>query len=472
MASPTDFLLDSVVCLADEWVGALTGGADPVRPASAQFDVERMSDGGILRAVEAAFVVKRQADALIVRLAGQIEHRSRSSLGAGGLAKLTGNGTAASLLAERGLVSGAEAARLCRVGKATAEEVDILGARLVPEYPVIAAAIHAGAIPVDSAASIISSLGQTTPRADRNDLDAGELKLVEFAGEHPADIVRKLAIRWRDALDVDGIEPREEALIALRSLRGSNRQNGMKRYILDLDAAGAAFIDAAIDAEVGAAIRTVRFTHGDVTDGCDDTDDATLDPRTIAQIGADAIVDLARHGLGCADSSPALQRTTVVVRMTEEALRTGIGEAQIDGSEQPISAAAARLLAAEGGIIPVVLGTRSEVLDLGTSRRLFSRAQRVALAERDDGCAWANCKRPPSHAEAHHITWWSVRKWTNLMNGVLLCTMHHHRVHRDGWGIRVRDNEVWFVPPSTVDIYRTLRRGGRLPIPELPSLRR
>jgi hypothetical protein len=157
--------------------------------------------------------------------------------------------------------------------------------------------------------------------------------------------------------------------------------------------------------------------------------------------------------------------------MTLESLLSGLGEAQIDGIEQPISAKTARRLAADAQIIPMVLGGTSEVLDLGTPRRLFTRAQRIALAERDDGCAWTNCRRPPSHTEAHHIEWWSRGGATNLGNGILLCSMHHHVVHRDGWGIRVTDNVPWFIPPSSVDVHRTPRRGGRLPAPDIAAIR-
>ena len=46
--------------------------------------------------------------------------------------------------------------------------------------------------------------------------------------------------------------------------------------------------------------------------------------------------------------------------------------------------------------------------------------------------------------------------------------MHHHRMHRDGWDIRVTDNVPWFIPPSSIDFYRTPRRGGRLPVLQLP----
>jgi predicted restriction endonuclease len=80
--------------------------------------------------------------------------------------------------------------------------------------------------------------------------------------------------------------------------------------------------------------------------------------------------------------------------------------------------------------------------------------------ERDGGCA--HCHAPPSWTEAHHIRWWERDAGpTDLNNGVLLCTACHHRIHRDGWDILVRDGEVWFVPPVTVDRERMPVRGGR-----------
>ncbi|WP_087002716.1 HNH endonuclease signature motif containing protein [Gulosibacter sp. 10] len=110
------------------------------------------------------------------------------------------------------------------------------------------------------------------------------------------------------------------------------------------------------------------------------------------------------------------------------------GLAEIDGGPV-IDAGAARRLAASAGLIPMVLGGDGEVLDLGRERRQFTRAQRLALVERDGGCAM--CGLPPGMTEAHHVRWWHAHDGrTDLDNGVLLCTNCHHRMH-EGWQVRI-----------------------------------
>ncbi|MCU1556938.1 MAG: endonuclease [Microbacteriaceae bacterium] len=376
-------------------------------------DPEAMSDDELLGALEEGFARRHEADSRIVRLATAIIQRSRSSLGAGGLASKTGYASPATLLADIGRISLAEAHRICRVAEGTTARRSLIGEHLPAEYPVVAEAVRGARIPVDSASAIIAAIAQASPRADAIHLEAAERALVQFAVENPVDAVRKLAACWRDALDVDGIEPREDELVAARTLHRTILANGLKRYRLDLDPVSSAFMDAAIDAQVGVVIRAPRF------DSPED-DENVPDPRALTQIAADAVVDLARHGIACVTTDVPLPSATIVVRMTLESLIGGRGVAQIDGIEQPISATTARRMAADARLIPVVLGGSGEVLDLGVSRRLFSTAQRVALAERDGGCAWGNCARPPSHTEAHHIEWWSRGGETNLANGTSL----------------------------------------------------
>nr|WP_281288778.1 hypothetical protein [Saccharopolyspora hirsuta] len=50
---------------------------------------------------------------------------------------------------------------------------------------------------------------------------------------------------------------------------------------------------------------------------------------------------------------------------------------------------------------------------------------------------------------------------TELSNMVMLCGHHHRTVHAQRWEIAVRDGRPTFTPPSTVDLSRTPRPGGR-----------
>jgi hypothetical protein len=181
--------------------------------------------------------------------------------------------------------------------------------------------------------------------------------------------------------------------------------------------------------------------------------------RTVAQLQADALAALCTHALGCDRSDLPLVNTTVIVRIPLEALTTGIGVATIDGIAQPVDAATARRMSADAEIIPLVLGAESEVLDCGRERRLFTRTQRLVLAERDGGCA--GCGAPPGAAEAHHLDWWSHGGPTDVSNGIMLCTSCHHTIHADDWDIRIDGNDVWLVPPAHIDPSRTPRLGGR-----------
>lgn len=65
----------------------------------------------------------------------------------------------------------------------------------------------------------------------------------------------------------------------------------------------------------------------------------------------------------------------------------------------------------------------------GRTRRLFTPAQRKALAIRDRDCRAEGCDIPAAWCEAHHLTPWGRGGDTDLDQGVLLCSFHHHRAH-------------------------------------------
>ncbi len=119
---------------------------------------------------------------------------------------------------------------------------------------------------------------------------------------------------------------------------------------------------------------------------------------------------------------------TVVVTMTLEQLLDGLGAAGLDTGGE-ISAAQARRLACEAGLIPAVLGGKSQVLDLARKTRLHTESQRIAIGIRDKKCTALGCDRPPGWCHVHHPKPWSKGGRTSVHNGALLCPYHHHRAH-------------------------------------------
>ncbi|WP_370074320.1 DUF222 domain-containing protein [Nocardioides sp.] len=135
---------------------------------------------------------------------------------------------------------------------------------------------------------------------------------------------------------------------------------------------------------------------------------------------------------------------TVVVTMTLDTLAGGLAAATLDTGDR-IAAHTARRLACEAGIVPVVLGGRREVLDQGRRRRLFTRAQRIALATRDRGCTAAGCRTAAWFCHAHHDHPWATGGTTDLTNGRLLCPTHHRAAHDPRYKTRVlADNQIEF----------------------------
>ena len=119
---------------------------------------------------------------------------------------------------------------------------------------------------------------------------------------------------------------------------------------------------------------------------------------------------------------------TVVVTMTIDSLMGGLAAAALD-TGKVISAGAARRLACEAGVIPMVLGGKSEVLDVGRRRRFHTRAQRLAIAQRDKTCVVSGCDAPPSRCHVHHVVPWSEGGGTSVKDGRLYCSAHHAMVH-------------------------------------------
>ena len=119
---------------------------------------------------------------------------------------------------------------------------------------------------------------------------------------------------------------------------------------------------------------------------------------------------------------------TIVVTMDLSTLLGGLKAASLDTGET-ITGDQARRWACEAGIIPAVLGGKSQVLDLGRTRRYHTKSQRIAMALEQGGCTAEGCDWPPGLCHAHHEILWSLGGGTSVEHGRLLCPRHHARAH-------------------------------------------
>lgn len=442
MNSPRLTLLDEALDSLDAAWGAVGAATD-------------LSRAKLLDVLESMGVMQRRLDGLQAEVAAAVAFESRPELGAEGMAKRHGYRSAAAMVAAVLGGSSGDAARFVKVGQAVAPRTSLLGDVLPAKYPALAKALAAGTLGVQAAALIVTLLERVRLKVGSAAVEAAESLIVAHAEGMTLDDVRRLLARAEAWLDPDGVAPKERDARDRRSLTMFERE-GSLHLSLQTDLASGAAIRAAIQAYVSASFRA----RAEAPDG----DAADADRRTVAMLQADALAAICDHALDCDNGGMPATGATVVVRMDLRDLVSGLGSGTIDGSEQRVSAATCRRMAEGGGVIPVVLGGAGEILDWGREKRLFTRAQRLALVERDGGCAM--CGLPPQMTKAHHLRWWQRDAGpTDLSNGVLLCESCHHRIHDNGWEIRVDGigaaARVWLIPPPTVDPAQRPRLGGR-----------
>ena len=473
MEPPPDSLGELIATceqLAEMWSGALV---EPDRD-----EVGAMSDDGLMRVTKALAKVRREVELLEVKCASVIHERSSTEVRSEGLAGRLGFSSPQRLIASTTGAATHHATKLIEVARATGPR-ERFGEALPPRFPLVAEAVEAGTLSVDAAHSITRFLARVAPGVDPERMGWAEGALVERGTAVGIDGLGHYQKLVEAQLDPERVVRTEAQLRADRELRVWQDASGMVNLRGRFDPVNGAMVKTAIDTLVGAALHDSRDKNSKVRvasaddehAGGDAGDRALADTRTLAQMSADALADIARLALSSDEAPPSLAAATVVARIDLDQLISGIGFAELDGIEMPISAATARELAAAADVIPAVLGGRGELLDLGRRQRRFTRAQRIALAERDGGCAHPDCDRPPAYTQAHHIKWWNRHRGpTDLDNGVLLCSFHHHLVHDTGWSIVVRDHRVWFVPPASLDPEQRPRPGRQARRRELAAM--
>jgi len=341
--------------------------------------------------------------------------RARTLASAGDVAAETGSRDPAAWLAVETRTSRREAAQAERLGAA------------LDRWTEVAEGLGDGAVTFEQAEVLVRALDALPESLDPALVAKAEQYLVAQAAEFGPPELRRLGRRALEVIAPDIADAEEEA--ALRA--EERRARRVTRLTFRPRGDGTTDVHARVPEHVASRLRAYL--------------DAMTSPRRAASGGLSPLGDVDRLPLPrrrgeafCsmleqlpADRLPVHggSATSVMVMIDHAALRSGLGLAETSTGEV-ITASEARRLACTAGIIPVVMGGKGEILDLGRARRLFSPAQRKALAVRDRRCRAEGCDIPAAWCEAHH----DRRPWirggrTDLSDGLMLCSFHHRRAH-------------------------------------------
>jgi hypothetical protein len=168
--------------------------------------------------------------------------------------------------------------------------------------------------------------------------------------------------------------------------------------------------------------------------------------RSAATRRADALADICRHYLDHQQTRRGGRHRphlNLVLDLERYQALAAAGATSIDGTS--LDRATLDRLLCDAALHRVLTQGRSNILDYGRATRTIPAPLYNALVVRDRHCRFPGCDRPAEWCEGHHIRPWLYGGSTNLSNLVLLCSRHHHLLHRPRWHAKL-------LPDNTLEI--------------------
>ena len=411
------------------------------------------------------------------------------------------------LLRVRLRISGAEARRRIRTAQAVLPGRSLTGEMTTASLPILSALINASAqqesgpgaaaagpsIGSEAISTILRTLTRAAEVSSREVVASVESTMVSFAHTFDPDALGKIGLRVLAHLDPDGHEPTEREAASRQGVRFGATWKGLTHLDIWADAAQVETLTAVFDTG-----SNPRSGGKDVSSGLDGAgtggasaelkdegpggaepeaavnQPAVADRRTRGQLMLDALVAacgaaLRVGGLREIGGLPAQVMVTVALKDLQGEMSRAVGPPDppnqhhsprqvgtpldhLSGSAHvphagPIPVRLIRRFACDADVIPIVLGSPGQILDVGRATRLAPPHLRKALIARDHGCAFPGCAIPATWTEAHHIVAWYEGGATSLENLVLLCPHHHHAIHTGEWVITGTGSSYVFTPP-------------------------
>src|SRR3954470_5487337 len=356
--------------------------------------------------ISALLTVVRSAEAEIGSLLAEIESR--------GVIELFGYRSVARFFEHLADVPKAAAETVVKRARALTSSRTLDGTPIPAVAPATGAAASEGRLSNPMIDTIVGVMTHIPPEHR----DDAEQHLLSFASEAGHKQVAALGARILAHLDPDGTAPDEtEPAMPSREMSLRRKRTGFwelnGRFDDETGARASALFDSLAErrsTDEGPDLRSPLERYGDAFS--DAIDLALNSPELPMQAGerAHVMVAVSLADLKSSIGQTMLGDTGTISAAAPAALdstpKPGVGRAML-GDLGTISAAEARIHACDCKLIPAVLGTKSEPLDLGRQRRLISTPLRQALYLRDRGCAFPGCHRPPRHCQGHHIRHWA-----------------------------------------------------------------
>jgi len=289
----------------------------------------------------------------------------------------------------------------------------------------LAAAVLGARVGVRNAAVALVEMDKLRPRLRDEALDAVWDGFITIATGHGPAEIRGL----RDKIiAVHGhrgdFQRRADKLKDQVGLSQPYDDDGMAEYRLRLDPEGKEVLEAMLG----------PLSAPNPTPDCPDL-------RSSDQRRGQALIAICRRAAAAGGEAPTTTKAALLVTIDLDDLRAGCGAGSTLGG-QFLGVETIRRIACDATIIPVVLGSGSEVLDVGRARRLFTPGLLHAMWLRDKACTIPGCRAPAAWCDAHHLIHWVDGGPTSLLNGALICPRHHTIAHQKGWTATATTNKV------------------------------
>jgi hypothetical protein len=247
--------------------------------------------------------------------------------------------------------------------------------------------------------------------------DASHQKVETFE-RNCRDLARHLTAQQQPRADADELDQQRNNSTVKR---WTDKITGMRNTLLSLDP----LRDAELWSAVNAKLAALRQTDGN-----------TRTPW--AQLQVNALIAT----VACGDSVARVPEVSVLI--DHKTITSGLHQNSICELDNgtPIPVSTARRLCCDAGILPIVLATNGEVLDVGQTARTATPAQRRALRVMHRSCAHPDCSVTYDNCRIHHIEFFRNGGNTDNDNMLPLCEQHHHLVHEGGWKLTMTKGRI------------------------------